>query len=610
MADNRIPKKTDTTSIGDITFNKLRRLYLLALTLIALSAIGSQLLIQYYLQHQLGDAKVINIAGRQRMLSQKLTKEILLLTNDFNSTDHRKELKNTLEQWTLAHEGLQNRSDSLELSGQNSPLVKELYIQIAPYYQNLQALSDKILVVDSLPFPDKNTYKNEVLQNEKSFLKGMDSLVFAYEQEAKSRVKNLRFIEYILFAVLMGLLILELLFIFRPTAKRTQQLVQELSDAGQESAEIAEENKLLVKEKEKSLKALQTLNYALDNAALYASLTLDGKLLYISEKFKTLLGITQISGKANFIQLATSDEGEQQYLNELIHIPRSTIWTQEIQLTKKNQEKIWLEITIIPINQEGIQQDLLLLCTDLTLRKNAQLEVERLNKERFEMEMEQQKIRSIQVVQAQDEERKRIAKDMHDGIGQMLTALKFNLEAINLKKPEKAAQKLADVRLLAGDVIKSVRVATFNLTPPELGDYGINTGIAKLVEGLQVRTGKNILFENRTNFNNRLELHIETNLYRITQEALNNAIKYAQANYILVTLSHSNTLLSIVVDDDGIGFNKAEFAKNQPPKKDGSGMGLGFMQERVNFINGRLFIRSTEGEGTRITVNMPFLEAR
>lgn len=598
-------KKSDTTSIGDVTFNKLRRLYWLALILIALSALGSQLLIQYYLQNQLGDAKVINIAGRQRMLSQKLTKEILLLTAKSNSTTHRERLKSALQQWTTAHEGLQYGSDRLELNGKNSPLVQELFTQIAPYYQNLQRLSQQILQIDSIILIDKNAFEAEVLDNERHFLKGMDNLVFAYEQEAKTRVKNLRFTEFVLFAILIGLLVLELTFIFRPAAKRTKQIIQELSDAQQEAQKIAEENKSLVQEKEKSLKALQTLNYALDHTALYASLTLDGRLLYISEKFKSLLDVSQLPEKANFAQLATSDEGEQQYLTELISIPRSTIWTEEIQLTKNKQERLWLELSIVPINQEGVQQDLLILCSDLTLRKNAQLEIERLNLERFEMEMEQQKLRSIQVVQAQDEERKRIAKDMHDGIGQMLTSLKFNLEAVNLQKPERAAQKLADIKSLAGDIIKNVRVATFNLTPPELEDYGISIGIAKLVEGLRNRTDKNILFENRTNFGTRLEAHIETNLYRITQEAINNAIKYAQAGYILVTLSHSKSLLSIVIDDDGVGFDTSEFSAGRLPKKDGSGMGLDFIKERVNFINGRLFIRSNKEEGTRITVNMP-----
>ncbi|MEM1124902.1 MAG: sensor histidine kinase, partial [Bacteroidota bacterium] len=468
-----------------------------------------------------------------------------------------------------------------------------------------QSLSQQILQLDTAELSNAVTFKKAVLLNEANFLKGMDNLVFAYEQEAKSRVKNLQFTESVLFAILIGILFLELFFIFRPAAKRTQQIVEELSESERAAQQIANENKVLFQEKEKSLKALQTLNFALDNAALYASLQFDGQLLYLSEKFKSLLHINNPPPKVNFAQLVTTDEGEQQYLNDLISTPRSSIWTEEIQVTTPKRENLWLELTIIPINQEGIQQDLLLLCNDLTLRKRAQLEVERLNKERFSLEIAEQKNRSIQVVQAQDEERKRIAKDMHDDIGQMLTALKFNLEAVNLNKPEKASKKLADIKQLAGDIIKSVRVATFNLTPPELSDYGISTGIAKLVDGLQSRTGKNILFENRTHFNARLETHTETNLYRITQEAVNNAIKYAQANYVLVILSHSDSLLSIVIDDDGVGFDTDNFAEKATPRADGSGMGLAFMQERVGYIDGRLFIRSAEGDGTRVTVNMP-----
>ena len=587
-----------TSTIGDETFNKLSRLYLLALFFIALSGIGSQLLIQYYLQHQLGDGKVINLAGRQRMLSQKLTKEILLLANYPPTEERRTNLKNTLDQWTFAHKALQNGNDSLGLSGNNSSTVVALFQQIEPYYQALREQSQALLTLDTL---NQSTFIANISTNEQNFLEGMDSLVFEYERESKSRVKRLRFTEFLLLALLLSILVLELLFIFRPAAKRVKKIVQDLSDSEQQARLMATENKTLFIEKERSLQELQTMNAALDSAALFASLTMEGRVVHLSENFKNLLGIPQIPPNSLFSELVTSKEGEQQYLDELINTPRSTIWTEEVKLTNRAGKTIWLELSILPINQEGVQQDILLLCNDLTIRKEAQLEIERLNEERFELEITQQKIRSVQVVEAQEEERKRIAKDMHDGIGQMLTALKFNLEGVNLNKPEKAEQKLADIKTLAGDLIKSVRVATFNLTPPELTDYGIGTGLAKLAEGLNKRTGKNILFNNRTNFQGRFDSSTETNLYRITQEAINNSIKYAQANYTLVTLSHCDDLLSIIIDDDGIGFDTA----TPFPKEDGSGMGLSFMEERVNFINGRLFVRSTEGEGTRITVNMP-----
>lgn len=599
-------KQLIITHLGDETFNRLSYLYLLALTFIALSAIGSQLLIQYYLQNQLGDAKVINIAGRQRMLSQKLTKEVLLLTNQPTSSVHKNNLQSTLQQWTIAHEGLQHGNDSLELFHENSEIIQELFQQIQPYYQTLQVQIQQILQVDSLSPSEQSIFLEKILRNEKRFLVGMDSLVFQYEFEAKSRVRKLRIIEFLLLAILLGILVLEIFFIFRPAAKKVKKIVQELSDSEQQAQLIATQNKVLFVEKEKSLRELQTMNFAMDSAALFASLTSKGQIIHLSEKFKNLLEITTIPPNSLFAELATEEEGEQQYLAELINIPRSTIWTEEVQLTRKQGKVIWLELSILPVNQEGVQQDILLLCNDLTIRKKAELEIERLNKERFALEITQQKLRSVQVVEAQEEERKRIAKDMHDGIGQMLTALKFNLESINLDKPEKAATKLADLKLLAGDLIKNVRITTFNLTPPELSDYGIGTGLAKLVEGLNKRTGKNILFENRTDFQARFDSSIETNLYRITQEAINNAIKYAQANYILISLSHSENLLSVVIDDDGLGFDTAEHFAGGTLKEDGSGMGLSFMQERVKFINGRLFIRSIIGEGTRITVNMPY----
>jgi len=92
----------------------------------------------------------------------------------------------------------------------------------------------------------------------------------------------------------------------------------------------------------------------------------------------------------------------------------------------------------------------------------------------------------------------------------------------------------------------------------------------------------------------------ETNLYRVVQEAVNNALKYAESNYILIILSHSIDKLSIVIDDDGKGFDYHNLIK----ESEESGMGLFFMKERISYIEGRLFINSEKNEGTRITINI------
>ena len=183
----------------------------------------------------------------------------------------------------------------------------------------------------------------------------------------------------------------------------------------------------------------------------------------------------------------------------------------------------------------------------------------------------------------------------------MLTALKFNLDALDPSQPDKVQAKLEKLQGLTTKLIQGVRMVTFNLTPPELSDYGIATGLARMAAELSKLTNSNTLFENLSNFSDRLDTVVETNLYRITQEAVNNAVKYAQSNFILIRISHSEKMLSIVIDDDGVGFDPDEVVH----KNDGSGMGLSFMRERMQFIEGRMFIHSEIGEGTRITLNVP-----
>ena len=263
---------------------------------------------------------------------------------------------------------------------------------------------------------------------------------------------------------------------------------------------------------------------------------------------------------------------------------------------------IWLDMSIVPMHHSTLEQDILILCSDITERKENQLKVQELTQQNFEERMQQKKLQASQIVEGQEEERKRIAKDIHDGIGQMLTALKFNIESIDTEDKTKTKEKIAYLKALTSDLIKGVRTATFNLTPPELGDHGIFPALQKMTAELSKLTGKTILFKNKTDTNIRFDSLAETNIYRVTQEAVNNAIKYAESNYILVTLNYSYPILSVVIDDDGKGFDDTLLAQ-LPKNNSEGGMGLFFMKERIDYINGRLFINSEIGRGTRVTIN-------
>lgn len=597
--------QSNSEQLDSATFSRLRRLYVLALGAIALAILSGQLLIQDHLRKQTDDSRVVNVAGRQRMLSQRITKQVLLLhtgaTPD-SLLNLRQQLRRDLWVWQQAHLGLQQGNPKLGLPGQNSRAIRRMFQEVNPHFEQIHQAALQIANASANgqidPDPQLLT---QIMRNEKRFIAEMDKIVFQYDAESKAKVNEIKRIEWVLLLVALLVLVLEFWFIFRPAAIRVRETLHRLMQSEQEAKRMAKEMEQLYRAKESSLQELRALTFAVDQAALFANCSNSGQLRYLSEKFRQLLGYENKPLSGRLAEIICVDEAGQQNIEDALQKARSRIYTHEVQISTRDGRQLWLEMSVIPVSGAGLAQDLLILCSDISYRKEAQLEIERLNQDRFDEQMRQQVLRSAQIVEAQEEERKRIARDMHDGIGQMLTALKFNLDAVDPQQVDKTTAKLQKLQELTLKLIQGVRMVTFNLTPPELSDYGIATGLARMAAELGKLTNSNILFENRSNFNGRLDTVVETNLYRITQEAVNNAIKYAKANFILIRVSHTENMLSIVVDDDGVGFDPEEVGQ----KNDGSGMGLSFMRERMQFIQGRMFIHSELGEGTRITLNVP-----
>ena len=398
--------------------------------------------------------------------------------------------------------------------------------------------------------------------------------------------------------IIIPLLLFITFLLLKPILKRIESQINNLYTSKQKALSKAEQLEEMYISKEESLQELQELNYAIDNAALFVSSNSEGSAMYMSKKFRLLLELAPNQIKGAVEELITTDVGKQIYLKDLIQNHRK-IWTGEVEITTKNSSNIWLEMSIIPLNNVSLKQRTLILCSNITKRKSNEIELEKISKEKYNEKIQSQKILTSKIIEAQEEERKRIAKDIHDGIGQMLTALKFNIESINVDNIGTSIKKIENLKVLSKELIRGVRMATFNLTPPELTDHGIASALQTLTSQLAKLTGKNILFENKTSFNDRFDSLTETNLYRITQEAVNNAIKYANSNYILVSIKHSESLLSIIIDDDGLGFDVNQIKKNKS-----EGMGLFFMKERISYVDGRIFINSEPNNGTRITINL------
>ena len=600
-------KNSTTSSDNTVSFKNLRQLYLFALLTIAFTVLLSQLIIQNNLTSQLSDSRIINISGKQRMLSQKLTKEVLILnfvTDTAKSNQEIARINKTINLWKLNHYALENGNESLGFPKEKSKAVAELYSSIKPHF-------DKIINATSRLLENKKENRKEtenqklvqiILENESVFLSKMNQIVGEYDREALQKVTLQSKTEYAILLFTMLVLLLEFLFIFKPTNQKVEKLIANLLSSEKKALKLAHDTEILSEIKENSVKELKSLNYAMENTLLYCRIAPDGTIIHIGEKFSKLLQYNSIFSDKTFSHVLTPIEKEQAVIDRIFLEKQRTGWQVELNITNRSGESIWLDLSMVPVTIKKEESELLIICFDITERKNAEQEVERLNTENIADKINQQKVISSKIVENQENEQNRIAREIHDGIGQMLTGLKFSLESINLDDKEKSFQKIEYLKKLTLDIIKGVRTATFNLMPPELSDHGIVSALAKLAQELSKLTGKNILFYNKTNFDIRLDSLIEINIYRLTQEAINNAIKYADSTHIVVQLSHSHNLLSITIDDNGKGFDMLAVEKKRNSE---SGMGLLFMKERIQYVNGRVFINSIPNEGTRITFNIP-----
>ncbi|MGY3794196.1 sensor histidine kinase [uncultured Aquimarina sp.] len=593
------------------TFNRLSKIYIIALGAIAIFTIGGQFFIQRYLNSQIDDSKIINISGRQRMLSQKLTKELLLLSNATNSISKKRylnDLEATISLWKTSHERLRRYNDSIPKGKNDSTEIKRMFLVLQPYFETIYENSLQIVSLarnDSINNEILTPYLNSVIFNEPLFLKQMDAIVFRYEKDAQEKISSLKQIEYLLFGLIILILVFEFFLLFRPVALSIKKTIFDLLISQKDATDMAKNAEKLRKIQNENVQELISLTKALDQTLLYARVNEQGFIKNLGERFRKVLNVDQKVDQKNLVELMKLSELQTNRLLLLIAQNKGGVFNEEFEFTTSEGQKMWLDISILNVFKESGNSERLVLCSDISKRKEAQLEIKRLTDLEYRQKEELQKSNASQIVEAQEEERKRIAKEIHDSIGQMLTALKFNIESINTENVEKTNQKIEGLKKLSKDLILGIRTATFNLTPPELKDYGISIALQKMAKELTKLTSKNIILQDTSDTDIRFDSLVETNLYRVTQEAVNNAIKYANSEYILIKINSSESVLSISIEDNGKGFDLSKIP-DKPKNNAEGGMGLFFMKERMNYINGRIFISSTPEKGTRITLNYNF----
>ncbi|KZE73996.1 ATPase [Paenibacillus elgii] len=249
-----------------------------------------------------------------------------------------------------------------------------------------------------------------------------------------------------------------------------------------------------------------------------------------------------------------------------------------------------MSTAVIYENAAQKRQEVLLVLKDLTAKRK-------------EEEARLSKMVLQKTLEGQENERKRLAQELHDGVGQSLYSVSVGLQAIRsrTKHQEEAwgnyMQEIVDE---LEKVIRDVKLYSLQLRPHSLDRLGLIPTVSHLVSTLNKAHPDRQLTFSYSQVSHRLKPALEIHLYRIIQEALHNALKYSQAALMEVILYREGADLVLTVQDNGIGFIRDRVEE---------GLGLKHMEERAGQMEGRLHIRSLPGEGTVIQVRVPYKEA-
>jgi len=247
--------------------------------------------------------------------------------------------------------------------------------------------------------------------------------------------------------------------------------------------------------------------------------------------------------------------------------------------------------------------DVLLTVTVLRDEKGRPVEVATTERDITEQKRSERELRGLhaRAISAQETERKRLARELHDGVGQILSGVKFRLESLpgEISLDGKAAAKIHKVGGFLSDAIAEVHRVSQNLMPSELVDLGLEPALRTLCREFKGRSGIPVTLRSGQ-LPAEVGHELALALFRIAQEALNNAGKHSRAASVSVTLSCEGSELVLCVSDNGIGFKPGG---KQP--RPGRGIGLGSMRERAELAGGSLELQSKPGGGTTLTVRVP-----
>jgi PAS domain S-box-containing protein len=269
----------------------------------------------------------------------------------------------------------------------------------------------------------------------------------------------------------------------------------------------------------------------------------------------------------------------------------SEVYEDEMRLRRADGEYRWFLVRVAPLlDQHGNVVKWFGSSIDIEDRKRAEKDLEEAHR--------QLKILSRRRVKVQEEERRHLARELHDEIGQALTAAKINLQAATEEHEPAKSKRIHETAGILERLLSQVRQISLNLRPSMLDDLGLVPALRSLLDEQGRRASVAVRFSAK-NMPDNLDPEIQTTCFRIAQEAITNAVRHASATQINVNLGGEDRTFRLQVRDDGKGFD-AESAQTQT-----IGLGLLGMKERAALVGGRTRITSAPGKGTTVDATLP-----
>lgn len=357
-----------------------------------------------------------------------------------------------------------------------------------------------------------------------------------------------------------------------------------------------------------------TLAHAIEHSMEgVALLNRDGQYVYMNPAHAGMYGFTvdELLGKT---WRALYGEEEIARIESTIfpQLIREGSWSGELNGRRKTSESFNVEVALRLLSGPMATGPEFLSCTcrDITARKQTEVALKRshesLERRVFERTIElksanhQLQMLSRQLVRAQEYERRQLARDLHDEIGQALTTLNINLQVLQSEYPE--GTMLDESLHLSTHLLQQVRNLASGLRPHLLDELGLEEALRIYVERQAERNGWQSSFEITGNWQLCSD-EVATTCFRIVQESLTNAARHAKASYVTVSIQVHQTKVDLTIKDNGIGFDHS--ATNQ--LSGGAGVGVKGMYERVSLTGGKLAVKSSVSDGTLIHAEIPLL---